>query len=160
MSDWTWDYSDSQTQQSLVTEIFSGITSLISHTRLETRHSPVKENGLNLSYGVIEGLWRWLMIWGLKHPRTLVCVGMATAKVRLAWTWMRTHHLIYVGIVVVARPVNLWCNHTTACFAERPSTLCGELFLTTEPYKSKMSKLKLWFDIWYYVGVAWFISGA
>jgi len=23
-------------------------------------------------HGVIEGLWRWLLIWGLEHPRALV----------------------------------------------------------------------------------------
>jgi len=56
MSDWTGEYSDSQTQQSLVTKLLSGILSQISHARLETGHSPAKENGLGLSYGVIEGL--------------------------------------------------------------------------------------------------------
>jgi len=56
MSDWTGDYSDSQTQQSLATKLVNGILSLISHVRLETGHSLVKENGLGLSYGVIEGL--------------------------------------------------------------------------------------------------------
>jgi len=56
MSDWIGEYSDSQTWQSLVTKLLSGILSLISHERLDTEHSPVKENGLGLSYGGIERL--------------------------------------------------------------------------------------------------------
>jgi len=56
MFDWTGDYSDSQTQQSIVTKLLSGILSLTSRARSETRHSPVTENGLGLSYDVIEGL--------------------------------------------------------------------------------------------------------
>jgi len=56
MSDWTGEYSDSQTRQSLVTKPLSGILSLISRERLDTEHSPVKVIGLGLSYGVIERL--------------------------------------------------------------------------------------------------------
>jgi len=56
MSDWTGEYSDSQTRQSLVSKLLTGILSLISPARLDTEHSPVKENGLGLSYGAIERL--------------------------------------------------------------------------------------------------------
>jgi len=56
MFDWTGDYSNSQTRQSIVTKLLSGILSLISCMRLESRHSPVKEKGLDLSYGGIERL--------------------------------------------------------------------------------------------------------
>jgi hypothetical protein len=35
-----------------------------------------------------------------KHPRTLACDGMATATLHVC-------HLIYIGIVVVVRHVNL-----------------------------------------------------
>jgi hypothetical protein len=77
-----------------------------------TGHSPTKGKGPGLSTGVIEGLWHWLMKWGLLHPRILVYVGMATARV-LGSDIKYACHLIYIGIVVVVRHVNLWCHHTT-----------------------------------------------
>ena len=42
MFDWTGDYSDSQTQQSIVTKLLSGILSLTSRARSETGHFPSK----------------------------------------------------------------------------------------------------------------------
>jgi len=62
MTDHTEECLNLQTRQSLATKQLSGILSLISHARLETEHSLVKENGLGLSYGVIERLWHWLTI--------------------------------------------------------------------------------------------------
>jgi len=56
MSDHTEECLDLQTRQSLATKLLSGILSLIFYARLETGHSPVEENGLGLSYGVIERL--------------------------------------------------------------------------------------------------------
>jgi hypothetical protein len=85
-----------------------------------TGHSPAKGNGPGLSSGVIEGLWHWLLIWGQLHPRILVCVGMATARM-LDSVIKLTCHLIYIGIIVVARHVNLWCNHTTALISSNTS---------------------------------------
>jgi hypothetical protein len=45
-------------------------------------------------------------------PHTDLC-GMATASVRVS--------LIYIGIVVVVRHVNLWCNYTTVLICSKQS---------------------------------------
>jgi hypothetical protein len=64
-------------------------------------------------HGVTEWLWRWLLTWGLEHPRTLSCDGMEIATIWLPSVWMCTCHLIYIGIVLVGHRLNLWRNHTT-----------------------------------------------
>jgi len=75
--------------------------------------------------------------------------GMATAR-----------SLIYIGIVVVVRHVNLWCNHTIVLISSKASDHYVAAFPITEPYESEMSKLKLWPDIWYRASVGWFLSVA
>jgi hypothetical protein len=47
-----------------------------------------------------------------EHPCTLVCVRKATAT-------LHECHLIYVGIVVVGRHVNLSCYHTTVVISSK-----------------------------------------
>jgi len=89
-------------------KLVCGILSPISWVRLLARHSPANGNSPGLSSDLIEGLWRWLMRWGLEHPSTLTWVGRATTQhrnVRMS--------SIYISIVVVSRNVNLWCNYTT-----------------------------------------------
>jgi len=61
-----------------------GIFGAISCVRMVTGHSPAKGNSSALSVGLIERLWGWLLMWGLQHPGTLTCDGMATATVWLA----------------------------------------------------------------------------
>jgi len=50
------------------------------------------------------------MLGNNMRPGASLHIGLCqngNCKVRLALTWMRTCHLIYVGVVVVARHVNL-----------------------------------------------------
>jgi hypothetical protein len=60
---------------------------------------------------MIEGLWHWLLIWGLEHPRTLTCAGKATTRTPFNNTWCMCHW-IYISIILVGHHFNLWCNHT------------------------------------------------
>jgi len=73
-----------------------------------------------------ERWWRCLFIWGLKHPRTLVCDGMATATSTVCFKHSMCH-LLNIGIVSVGRWLNLWHKHTIV-------SICGKSDLTKYAY--------------------------
>lgn len=75
-------------------------------------------------HSVTEVLLDRLFKWDLEHPRTSVCVGMATSTVGL----VRTCYLIYVCIVVVGHHINQWCNHTTVWICLKTLLLWQQLF--------------------------------
>jgi hypothetical protein len=74
MSDWSRAKEFVSTDTAIVScKLLRGILRPASCVTSEPGHSPAKGNSPGLSSSVIEGLWHWLLIWGLLHPRTLVC---------------------------------------------------------------------------------------
>jgi hypothetical protein len=109
-----------QTRQSLVAAITWDLKTGCLMWRRSTGQPPAKGNSPGLSSDVIEGLWHWLLIWDLLHPRALTRTewqlqGLFVQRRKCAC------HLIYIGIVVVVRHVNLWCNHTIVLISSKAS---------------------------------------
>jgi len=124
-----------------------------------TGQPPAKGKSPGLCSGMIDGLWHWLMIWGLLHPRTLVCAEwlLQWCLVQKSSTSVINLHRYSIGCpprkTYDAIILQYW-------LARRRCTLGRQSFPITRPYECEMSNLNLWPDIWYRASVGWFLSVA
>jgi len=56
------------------------------------------------------------MQWGQEHPHTFSCVGIGNCNIYRFSNTRCTCYLIYIGIVLVGRRLNLWREHTIVCY--------------------------------------------
>ena len=76
--------------------------------------------------------------------------GARSLPAQTEWQLQHNTSLIYVGIVVVARHVNLWRNHTTVCFVKNIVYLIwGYISNYRTIWKQDVEvEVMIWYMIW------------